>query len=179
MTSTLERLDAAAAGFRRRLVVLEPGDEDRPTPCDGWRARQLIDHAVGVVEMVGDLVGAPVAEGAAAGDVARFDAAVVSLRAKVADPELGATVVESPLGPMALKQLVSSVVVHNLLVHTWDLARATGGDEGLDPALVAHTYAAMTPFDEVLRSHGFAERVPVDDDADDQTKLLCFLGRRP
>ncbi|HEV3213224.1 MAG TPA: TIGR03086 family metal-binding protein [Acidimicrobiales bacterium] len=179
MTSTLERLDAAAAGFRRRLVLLEPGDAERPTPCSGWRARELIDHAVGVVELVGNLVGTPIAEGATDGDVARFDAAVASLHAKVADPGLGATVVESPFGPMALKQLVSSVVVHDLLVHTWDLARATGGDEHLDPALVTHTYAAMTPFDEVLRSHGFADKVPVEEDADEQTRLLCFLGRRP
>jgi molybdopterin converting factor small subunit len=45
-------------------VLLEPGDAERPTPCSGWRARELIDHAVGVVELVGNLVGTPIAEGA-------------------------------------------------------------------------------------------------------------------
>lgn len=179
MSSTLERFDSTAAGFRRRLEALEPGDADLPSPCEGWSARDVIDHAVGVVVMVTNLVGTPVVDDPAGGDVARFDVVVSDLRDKVADPELGATVVESPFGSMALKQLVSSIVVHDLLVHTWDLARATGGDEQLDTELVAHTYASMSPFDDVLREHGFAEKVPVDDDADGQTRLLCFLGRCP
>jgi len=179
MSSTLERFDHTAAGFRRRLVLLEPGDAALPSPCEGWSARDVIDHAVGVVAMVTNLVGEPLVDDPAAGDVARFDAAVLDLHDKVADRELGATVVESPFGQMAFKQLVSSIVVHDLLVHTWDLARATGGDEVLDPELVSHTYASMSPFDDVLREHGFAEKVAVDSDADDQTRLLCFLGRRP
>ena len=129
--------------------------------------------------MVTNLVGAPRRRRPAAGDLDRFDAAVADLHRKVADPGLGAHRGRRPVRAMALKQLVSGIVVHDLLVHTWDLARATGGDERLDEELVAHTLASMTPFDEVLREHGFAAKVPVDDDADDQTKLLCFLGRRP
>jgi len=179
VSSTLERFDRAAAGFRLRLAALQPSDAARPSPCEAWSIQELVDHTVGVVAMVANLVAAPIADANAGHDVRRFDAAAEDLHRKVADPELGATVVQSPFGSMALKQLVSSIVVHDLLVHTWDLARATGGDERLDAELVAHTYASMTPFDEVLREHGFAKKVPVDDAADDQTKLLCFLGRRP
>jgi uncharacterized protein (TIGR03086 family) len=179
MSSTLERFDRAAAGFRRRLELLAPGDAERPSPCEGWSGRDVIDHAVGVVVMVTNLVGTAVVDDPTADDVTRFDTVAADLHNKVADPELGATVVQSPFGSMALKQLVSSVVVHDLLVHTWDLARTTGGNEELDAELVAHTYASMLPFDAMLREHGFAAKVPVDGDADDQTKLLCFLGRRP
>jgi uncharacterized protein (TIGR03086 family) len=115
-----------------------------------------------------------------AASVDRFDRACADLRAKVADPELASTVVESPFGELTLKQIVSSIVVHDLLVHTWDLARATGGDEHLDPALVEHTLASMEPLDDALRGHGaFADKLPAPDDADEQTKLLCFLGRQP
>ncbi len=179
MPSTLERFDTAAEGFRRRLVGVTEDDAGRPAPCEGWTARDVIDHTVGVVVMVADLVGDPVAPDPGAGDLARYDLAVADLHRKVADPGLGATEVDGPFGRMALKQLVSGIVVHDLLVHTWDLARATGGDERLDAELVTHTLASMTPYDEVLRDHGFAHKVPVDDDADDQTRLLCFLGRRP
>jgi uncharacterized protein (TIGR03086 family) len=179
MTSTLERFDGTAEGFRRRLAAVDPGDVDLPSPCEEWRVRELIDHALGVVVMVTNLVPSPIVDDASSSDLARYDLAVADLHAKVADPALGATVVDSPFGAMALKQLVSSVVVHDLLVHTWDLARATGGDERLDAELVAHTYAAMLPFDETLRAHGFAPKVTVSDDVDDQTRLLCFLGRRP
>jgi len=158
---------------------MDPGDLALPSPCEGWRVRDLIDHTTGVVVMVTNLVPPAIVDDTSAGAVVRFDAAAADLHAKVADPRQGATIVDSPFGKMALKQLVSSVVVHDLLVHTWDLARATGGDERLDAELVAHTYAAMLPFDETLREHGFAAKVHADAEADDQTKLLCFLGRRP
>lgn len=178
MASTLERFDVAAAGFRRRLAAYGPDDAARPSPCEGWSAADVVEHSVGVVVMVANLVGDPVVDDGD-GELSRYDRAVQDLHDKVADPVLGATVVDGPFGAMALKQLVSGIVVHDLLVHTWDLARATGGDEHLDDELVTHTLHSMTPFDEVLRDHGFAAKVPVDDDADDQTKLLCFLGRRP
>jgi uncharacterized protein (TIGR03086 family) len=68
----------------------------------------------------------------------------------------------------------------DVLVHTWDLARATGLDERLDPDEVHRMYEGMEPMDEVLRQSGqFGPRVRVPDDADEQTKLIAFTGRRP
>ena len=41
-------------------------------------------------------------------------------------------------------------------------------------------YEGMLPMDEVLRQSGqFGPKVDVPDDADEQTKLLAFLGRQP
>jgi len=38
----------------------------------------------------------------------------------------------------------------------------------------------MEPIDEVLRQSGqFGPRVAVPDDADEQTKLIAFIGRQP
>jgi uncharacterized protein (TIGR03086 family) len=179
MASTLDRFDVAAGGFRERLAALGPDDGARPSPCEGWSAMDVVNHAIGVVVQVTNLVGTALPDDDASSGLVRYDAAVADLRGKVADPVLGTTQVDSPFGTMALKQLVSGIVIHDLLVHTWDLARAVGADERLDDELVTHTLASMTPFDEVLRDHGFAASVPVDADADEQTKLLCFLGRRP
>jgi uncharacterized protein (TIGR03086 family) len=179
MSSTLERYDVAVDEFRRRLEALDADDLDRPTPCEGWRVVDVADHAVRVLEDVAALVEPVAARDGAATLASRFDAASSDLRRKVADPATGGAQVASPFGEMALKQLVSSVVVHDLLVHAWDVARATGRDERLDGELVAHTYAQMLPFDEFLRGHGFADKVQAPKGADDQTALLCFLGRRP
>lgn len=179
MTSTLERYDTATEGFRRRLAPLGPADFDRPSPCEGWSAGALVDHATDVLVMVSNLAGTRLDDDTSASRTERFDRAARDLRDKVADDALAASIVDSPFGRLALKQLVSSVVVHDLLVHTWDLARATGGDEQLDAPLVAHTYASMAPLDDVLREHGFAAKVEPPDGADAQTELLCFLGRRP
>ncbi|MFI5907654.1 SRPBCC domain-containing protein [Dactylosporangium sp. NPDC051541] len=66
------------------------------------------------------------------------------------------------------------------LVHTWDLARATGGDETLDPAQVARVHAAAEPSSAGLVATGaFRAPVPAPAGADAQTRLPCFAGRRP
>ncbi len=63
-------------------------------------------------------------------------------------------------------------------MHTWDLARATGQDERLDPGLCAELLAGMEPMEDVIRSSGqYGPKVEVPDDADPQTKLLGFIGR--
>jgi hypothetical protein len=65
-------------------------------------------------------------------------------------------------------------------VHTWDLARATGGDERLDADEVHRMVAGMEPYDDMMRSSGqYGPRVEVAADADEQARLLAFMGRRP
>jgi len=64
-------------------------------------------------------------------------------------------------------------------VHSWDIARATGQDERLDPAGVAYAFEMLRPNDEALRGPGsFGPKIEPPPDADEQTRFLCFLGRR-
>ncbi|MDQ3312282.1 MAG: TIGR03086 family protein, partial [Actinomycetota bacterium] len=68
----------------------------------------------------------------------------------------------------------------DVFMHTWDLARATGQDETLDPDRCDEILAGMEPMDEVLRSSGqYGPKVDVPADADVQTRLLAFIGRDP
>jgi hypothetical protein len=61
-----------------------------------------------------------------------------------------------------------------------DLARATGLDERLDPDAVARMLDGIEPMDEALRSSGhYGPKVEVPEGADEQTRLLAFLGRTP
>jgi uncharacterized protein (TIGR03086 family) len=72
------------------------------------------------------------------------------------------------------------IALPDVLVHTWDLARATGQDETLEPSEVAGMLTGMEPMDAAIRGSGqFGPRVPVPDDADVQTKLIAFTGRQP
>jgi uncharacterized protein (TIGR03086 family) len=67
-----------------------------------------------------------------------------------------------------------------VLIHTWDLARATGLDETLDADEVHRFVESMEPMDQMLRDSGhYGPRVAVPDDADEQTRLIAFVGRRP
>jgi hypothetical protein len=65
-------------------------------------------------------------------------------------------------------------------MHTWDLARATGQDDRLDPDFCAQAFAGMEPLADVLASSGqYGPRVPVPDDADVQDRLIGLIGRDP
>lgn len=67
-----------------------------------------------------------------------------------------------------------------MFLHRWDLARATGQDETLDPGKCAEMLVGMLPMDDALRQSGhYGPRVAVSDDAESQTKLLAFIGRTP
>jgi uncharacterized protein (TIGR03086 family) len=96
------------------------------------------------------------------------------------DPDVAGREYESRVfGRSTLERTVGGIGVGDVLVHTWDLARATGQDERLDPDEVHDTYERMLPADEMIRGDQFGPKVPVPDDADEQTKLLAFVGRTP
>jgi uncharacterized protein (TIGR03086 family) len=80
---------------------------------------------------------------------------------------------------MTFEETVGMFGVGDLLIHTWDLARATDQDDTLDGEEVRLMFARMLPNDERMRGSAFGPKVPVPDDADDQTKLIAFTGRTP
>ena len=178
--STGERFAVVAAGFERRIVECPADRWDEPTPCLPWNARELVEHVLDVFGSVLAAVGATIPDSASSGQLARWHASKAAMLAAVDDPILAAHVIPSPIGDFALKQVVGGVILHDLLIHTWDLARATGQDEQLDPGNVAAALAKMTPFDEFLRGPAmFGPKVTPPPHADEQTQLLCFLGREP
>jgi uncharacterized protein (TIGR03086 family) len=75
---------------------------------------------------------------------------------------------------------VERFVTGDVLVHTWDLAKATGQDTSIDADFAADMYEGMLPMDDMLRQSGhFGPRVEVPPDADPVTKLIGFTGRTP
>jgi hypothetical protein len=87
-------------------------------------------------------------------------------------------VLDYPLGRAGGAQLLA-VRTTDTLIHTWDLARAVGAPEALDPGLVAwaaanleRTYAGLTGLERF-----FAPEEPPAGDGQD--RLLRRLGRSP
>ena len=71
-------------------------------------------------------------------------------------------------------------LTRDVLVHTWDLARAVGADDRLDPQWCEHFYAALPSDASMLSASGmFGAPVALGDRADVQSKLLARLGRNP
>lgn len=88
------------------------------------------------------------------------------------------TPVPGPVGLMPAEQVIERLMSVDVLVHTWDLARAVGGDELLEEADVMRAYEVMKPMDEIVRMPGvFGPKLPAPTGADLQTEFLHFLGR--
>ena len=84
------------------------------------------------------------------------------------------------IGEMSLHTAVDMIYNADVFMHTWDLARATGQDDRLDPAFCEQLVTGMAGMEEVLRGSGqYGPAVPVPADADPQTRLLGFIGRDP
>jgi uncharacterized protein (TIGR03086 family) len=83
------------------------------------------------------------------------------------------------MGPMPAEQVLGRLVAMDVLVHTWDLARAVGGDEQLDADAVAQSFSGLKPLDAMIRQPGlFGPKVECAADADEQTQFLSFVGRQ-
>ncbi len=68
----------------------------------------------------------------------------------------------------------------DLLIHGWDIAKGTGQDTRLDAELVAQCLPIADALTRQFRATGaFGDDLPVMGDADQQTKLLALVGRRP
>ena len=183
MSEIAERYRKVAGQFTQRVTAVPDGAWDQPAPCEGWVARDVVRHLVewvpgffrGTLDL--ELAEAPSVDDDPAGAwVALSDA----LQAALDDPEVAAREFEMRMGRYRIDDAIATFCIGDILVHTWDLARATGLDETLDATEVHRLYEGMEPIDEMLRQSGqFGPRVDVPADADEQTKLIAFTGRRP
>jgi uncharacterized protein (TIGR03086 family) len=183
MSEQAERYRTVADGFTRRVEGVPEGRWDDPAPCEGWVARDVVRH---VVEwMPGFFQGALVVDASAPSPdddpVGAWRALDAAFRAGLVDPDLVGREIETAAGTHAFEVAVDTFCTGDLLVHTWDLARATGQDEALDATEVHRNLEGMLSFDEdLLRNSGhYGPRVEVPADADEQTRLIAYTGRQP
>ena len=156
----------------------------RPSPVAGWTARDVVRHLV--EWFPGFLAGGagvtlPVGPDVDDDPVAAWRTMSDGVQAVLDDPEcVQKNLVNPHIGEVPLPEAVSRFFTADVFMHTWDLARATGQDETLDPQRCAVMLEGMQPLDELLRSSGqYGPKVEVPDDADVQAKLLAFIGRDP
>jgi uncharacterized protein (TIGR03086 family) len=182
--------DTAADRFRRvggtftqRVREVPDNAWDNTAPCDGWVARDVVAHLVEWVPSVIGRSGLEFPAGPAVDDdpCGAWTNLADTLQAALADPVVaGRTFDAGPPGTLSVEEAIDMLVTGDVLVHTWDLAVATGLDPTLDRVMVVSMLEGMEPIDEMLRASGhFGPRVRVDPGADDQTKLIAFTGRDP
>ena len=182
MGEALTRYQTVASGFTTRLLGVAPHQWSAPTPCPDWTVRDLVAHVVGTQRAV--LARLDDAEPTAvdtSGDLAaQWGEASGAIVTALGDESRASTVVGGMFGEQPFSSLVSRMVCSDTLVHTWDLARATGQDEGLAPDAVVASLEFLSSIDDAIRRPGgFAAKIEPAAGVDDQTRFLNFCGRAP
>jgi uncharacterized protein (TIGR03086 family) len=140
------------------------------SPCDAWDARGVLEHVIGfhdvlLLRPLGMKPGRP-REGPQVRWQLTYDAlkeAFESGRATQLDAY----------------ELVPNLT-RDVLVHTWDLARAVGADDRLDPHWCELFYADLPADPLALSASGmFDPPVAAVNEMDWQARLLARLGRDP
>ncbi|MFG3257153.1 TIGR03086 family metal-binding protein [Streptomyces sp. NPDC048172] len=173
-----------ARAFTERVRGVPADAWDSPAPCEGWVARDVVRHLVEwFPAFLSSGAGVELPKGPSVDDdpVAAWETLREGVQALLDDPATATKVLSNPhTGEVPLDQAVDRFYTADVFMHTWDLARATGQDERLDPGKCAQLFDGMQELDEVLRSSGqFGPRTEVAEDADVQTRLLAFIGREP
>ncbi|MFG1647271.1 TIGR03086 family metal-binding protein [Amycolatopsis sp. NPDC049252] len=187
-TGLLDRFLLAAKGFEHHLRTVAPDGWHAPTPCTEWDVRQLANHmARGNLNYVGLVRGATREEFLAQRDadalgddpVTAFTASVAACADAFAGSGALDRVVDYPMGKLSGRQALA-VRTADSVVHTWDLARALGADDTLDPDLVAWVGDGYDDiFAGLAVDRFFAGQPAVARTASRQDRLLTRFGRDP
>jgi uncharacterized protein (TIGR03086 family) len=175
----------ASAGFVQRAERIRDDQWTSPTPCAEWNVRALVNHIAGEYMWMPELIaGKTIAEvgnrfdGDVLGDQPVHALAAAQQAAVAALDESGALerAVHLSFGDLPALAYVKQMAVDSV-IHAWDLARGTGGDEALDPDLVAMAYEELERSAEDWRSGGVFGPATTPTNTSTQAKLLALSGR--
>ena len=179
-------LRRATAAFEQRLRLVGDDDWSRPTPCSEWDVRALVNHVIGgnhryVLLLHGasaEEVGRTRSEDHLGADpLAAFTSTARDLAAAFRERGALDRIAHHPVGERTGAELLAMRVL-DVTVHAWDLARALGVDDTLDPEAVDFALAHAEVI-EAGRQHGsFAVptgAAPVT--TSPQVRLLHLSGR--
>ena len=178
MSNEADRYRSLAASMTDTIASVPDDRWSAPTPCDDWTARDLVGHLVST-SGIGFIDQAAPAEPSVDDDpLGAFTAARDAVQAALDDPAKANQEYDGLMGRTSFAKSVDGFLSADLVVHRWDLARATGQDEELPIDEVRRVFETLKPMDEQMRQPGaFGPKVEPPAGADEQTELLCFLGR--
>jgi uncharacterized protein (TIGR03086 family) len=187
MSMSTATLEQAIASTRAVLAGVKPDQLGADTPCASWKVTELINHMVG-----GQFFFAAMANGEApsdepspdfaAGDfLGTFDHAGAACVAAFSADGVMEKTLHLPFGDMPGAAFIL-IAATDTFAHGWDLARATGQNADLDPALAHALLEDIRPAlsDGFRGAEGQAPFVAAQtapDGACNADQLAAFLGR--
>jgi len=183
----LEQLERAFGSTGRIVAGIRPTQLSEPTPCKEWDVGAVLAHATGVISRfrstaLRESPPSEMGDDRVADDfVGAYRAAAESTLAAWSRPQALEGTCRLPIGMEVPARAAAGINTVDALVHGWDLARATGQDPTLDPALAtaALEFCRLAITDDIRARGAFAAIVPVSDEATPTDRLVAFLGRQP
>jgi uncharacterized protein (TIGR03086 family) len=182
MPSIADRYRANAVGFTARVQGVPADAWGHQSPCADWKARDVVRH---VVDTTGLFLGfidqkLPPAPSVDEDPAGAWASARDTMQAALDDPSNLSKEFDGFFGRTTFEEAVTRFLCPDLLVHTWDLARAAKLDENLDEEevlIVLATYEGL-PADAARSPQVFGPEIKSSEGADPQSRLLNFTGRR-
>lgn len=181
MSEIADRYRRLSDAFAEKIGNVAADRWTAPTPCPEWSARDLVNHVVQTQGMFLGFVGHELGDIPSVDDdpAAAWEAARAKVQAGLEDPATAKAEFDGFTGRSTFEDGVNRFLCFDLVVHGWDLARATGQEEKIDPDEVARVHEQAKAFGPAMRNPAaFGDEVEAPADADDQTRMLAFLGRR-
>lgn len=179
----LAQFDAIVPVFQSLARRTEASHLDTPTPCEEWKVRDLLDHLIGGAGMFAPLIRgeAPPSEAPVVPDDAMPEAAAAAV-ADVDDafrsPGALERIVATPFGDMP-GDTFARLLAFDVLMHSWDLATATGQTVEISEAVVGEVDAfARAAIQPEMRGPGtFGPELVAAEGASGLERLVAFSGR--
>lgn len=186
MTETIaDRYRRRAQTFTDTVAAVPADAWSQVSPCPEWTAIDVVRHVVDTQAMFAGFVQREPEPGPTVDDdpLGAWAAARKLTQQGLDAPQLAAEEFDGAMGRQRYDQAVDRFLTFDLAVHRWDLARAAGLDDQMPPADLDAMEAAVTEMDEKMSAKmrgpgAFGPEVAPPEDADRQTRLLAFLGRR-
>lgn len=182
MSEISERYRALAAEFTRRVEAVPDDRWDAPSPCEGWTARDVLDHMLDNHRNMPAYAGLKLdlPRTAAEDPKGAWADAVTAMQALLEDPARAGHEYDGYFGRTSVERTVDEFLGTDLLVHAWDIARATGQDEALPAGEVRRVAADARTWGGTIRMEGICgPEVDLPEEASEQDRLLAYFGRDP
>lgn len=185
----LTTMQQACSSTERFVERVTPDQYGLATPCAEWDVRALLNHLLGTLALGSALLGdSPPTVNVAPGELPDVDlvgddpakayrVGVEALLAAAGGDALTRTH-QTPLGEMP-GAVLGGFTTLDILVHGWDLAKATGQDATLESALAEQVLGfAQQTITEATRAPRIGPELAVSTAAAATERLVGFLGRR-
>lgn len=154
---------------------------EAPTPCEGWSVRDVVEHVIGTQRDFLARQGLDAGpEPDLADPAAAWRAHLDRVTTVLVTPGVAEHEYDGFFGPTTVGATMADFYGWDLVVHGWDVARATGQDWSISEDEADTMHATADSWGQALYAEGIcAAPVDVPEDASATDRLLARLGRHP